>query len=215
MTIELIYDRDCPNVERSRANLGKALAAFPGETQWTEWDRGAPESPSHVRRYGSPTILVDGNDVAGGPASEAGPSCRLYRNSANRFDGAPSVEQIAMALIWKASHMGDSSACPACASDLQSDISSTSRNEILAAKRKIEVFSAGCPACEETITLVNRIACPSCEVSMLDMKQASAANRARKLGIRSVPAVVIDGRLADCCRGRGPEEAALRAAGIG
>ena len=28
------------------------------------------------------------------------------------------------------------------------------------AKRKIEVFSAGCPACEETVQLVNRIACP-------------------------------------------------------
>jgi len=33
----------------------------------------------------------------------------------------------------------------------------------MAEKRKIEVFSAGCAACEETIQLVNRIACPSCE----------------------------------------------------
>jgi hypothetical protein len=35
------------------------------------------------------------------------------------------------------------------------------------------------------------------------------------LGIRSVPAVVINGKLADCCAGRGPEEAVLRAAGVG
>jgi glutaredoxin 3 len=37
------------------------------------------------------------------------------------------------------------------------------------AKRKIEVFSAGCPACAETIELVNRAACPSCDISILDM----------------------------------------------
>jgi glutaredoxin 3 len=85
----------------------------------------------------------------------------------------------------------------------------------MATKRKIEVFSAGCPACEETIQLVNRTACPSCEVSVLDMKDASVAKRAKSLGVRSVPAVVIDGKLADRCAGRGPEEAALRAAGVG
>lgn len=85
----------------------------------------------------------------------------------------------------------------------------------MAVKRKIEVFTAGCPACEETIELVNRVTCPSCEVSVLDIKQASMAKRARELGIRSVPAVVIDGRLADCCAGRGPQEAALRTAGLG
>ncbi len=85
----------------------------------------------------------------------------------------------------------------------------------MATKRKIEVFSAGCPACQETIDLVNQVACPSCEVSVLDMQDASVASRARALGVRSVPAVVIDGKLADCCAGRGPAEATLRAAGLG
>ncbi|MCH7978013.1 MAG: thioredoxin family protein [Acidobacteria bacterium] len=85
----------------------------------------------------------------------------------------------------------------------------------MSAKRKIEVFSAGCPACEETIALVNRVACPSCEVSVLEMKDPGVASRAKSLGIRSVPAVVIDGKLADCCAGRGPDEAVLRAAGLG
>lgn len=82
-------------------------------------------------------------------------------------------------------------------------------------KRKIEVFSAGCPACEDTIALVNQIACPSCEVSVLDMHDTKVAKRAKSLGIRSVPAVVIDGKLADCCSGRGPDERVLRAAGLG
>ncbi len=82
-------------------------------------------------------------------------------------------------------------------------------------KRTIEVFSAGCPACEETIRLVNSVACPSCDVQVLDMRDASVARRARALGIRSVPAVAIDGQLASCCSGRSPEESVLRAAGLG
>jgi glutaredoxin 3 len=81
--------------------------------------------------------------------------------------------------------------------------------------RVIEIFSAGCPACEETVTLVNRIACPSCEVTVLDMHNPEVARRAKSLGIRSVPAVVINGTLADCRAGRGVDEATLRAAGLG
>jgi len=47
------------------------------------------------------------------------------------------------------------------------------------------------------------------------MKDPEVTGRANSLGIRSVPAVVIDGKLADCCAGRGPDEATLRAAGLG
>ena len=85
----------------------------------------------------------------------------------------------------------------------------------MSAKRKIEVFSAGCHVCQETIYMVNRIAGPSCEVSVLDMNKADVADRAKTLGIRSVPAVVIDGQLADCCDGRGPKVTTLLAAGLG
>ncbi len=85
----------------------------------------------------------------------------------------------------------------------------------MAAKRKVEVFSAGCPACDETVALVKSAACPSCDVTVLDMNDPTVARRAKGLGVRSVPAVVIDGKLADCCQGRGPDEATLRAAGLG
>jgi hypothetical protein len=47
------------------------------------------------------------------------------------------------------------------------------------------------------------------------MHDPKVAGRAKSIGTRSVPAVVIDGKLADCCTGRGPEEATLRAAGLG
>lgn len=82
-------------------------------------------------------------------------------------------------------------------------------------QRKVEIFSAGCPACEETVKMVQNIACPSCDVTVLDMNDADVAIRAKTLGIRSVPAVVVDGKLAECCENRGPEESSLKAAGIG
>lgn len=82
-------------------------------------------------------------------------------------------------------------------------------------RRRVEIYSAGCGACEDTVALVRRLACDSCEVVVRDMADSEVAARARELGIRSVPAVAVDGHLAACCAGRGPDEAALRAAGIG
>lgn len=82
-------------------------------------------------------------------------------------------------------------------------------------KRKVEIFSAGCPACAEAVDLVQKVACPSCEIEILDMNEPDIAQRARGLGVRSVPAVAVDGRLICCRRGAGIDEAALKAAGIG
>jgi glutaredoxin len=81
--------------------------------------------------------------------------------------------------------------------------------------RKIEVFSAGCPLCKDTVELVNRLSCPSCHVTVVDTQDIQGATRARELGVKSVPAVAINGKLADCCAGRGPDEATLRGAGLG
>ena len=81
--------------------------------------------------------------------------------------------------------------------------------------RTIEVFSAGCAVCTDTIAMVQRVACPSCEVVVLDMRDPEVVRRAQALGIRSIPAVVIDSTLAACCAERGPDEATLRAAGLG
>jgi glutaredoxin len=82
----------------------------------------------------------------------------------------------------------------------------------MSTKRKIEVFSAGCATCKETVELVKRLACSTHELLVHDMNKSEIASRAKTLGIRSVPAVVVDGKLASCCAERGPEEHALRAA---
>jgi glutaredoxin len=85
----------------------------------------------------------------------------------------------------------------------------------MADKRKIEIFSAGCATCHEAIEAVRREACSSCEVIVHDMKDIQVVRRAKDLGIRSVPAVVIDGKLASCCAGRGVDIAVLKSAGLG
>jgi glutaredoxin 3 len=85
----------------------------------------------------------------------------------------------------------------------------------MASKRKVEVFSAGCPACEEVVSRVRAIACPSCEVTVLDAHDGATARRAKSLGVLKLPAVVIDGTLADCCMGAGVNDSALKAAGLG
>ena len=82
-------------------------------------------------------------------------------------------------------------------------------------KRTVEIFSAGCPVCEDAIEMVQETACPACDVVVRDMNDPAAAERARTLGVRTVPAVAINGVLAGCCSGAGPDEATLRAAGLG
>jgi thioredoxin-like negative regulator of GroEL len=82
-------------------------------------------------------------------------------------------------------------------------------------KRKVEIFSAGCKVCEETVGWIQKLACSSCQVEVLDMQKEQVSSRAKQLGVRSVPAVAVDGKLLECCAGAGPQESDLIAAGVG
>lgn len=82
------------------------------------------------------------------------------------------------------------------------------------AKRQVEVFTAGCPICEPTVQLVEELACSDCEVTVYDLRE-QGADQARQYGVTTVPAVVVDGRLAACCDRSGPDRNQLQAAGIG
>lgn len=82
-------------------------------------------------------------------------------------------------------------------------------------KRKIEVFSAGCAICDEAVQTVNRIGCSSSEMEVLDMNKPEVARRAKALGISRVPAIVVDGKLLECCAAGPIDEQVLRAAGVG
>ena len=79
-------------------------------------------------------------------------------------------------------------------------------------KHRIEIYSAGCATCKETIEMVRKIAGSDHEVHIHDMHQEGVASRAKQHGVRSLPAVVVDGKLAGCCAGRGSDEHVLREA---
>ena len=77
-------------------------------------------------------------------------------------------------------------------------------------KHKIEIFSAGCKTCKDSIEAVRNLAGSEHEVVVYDMHQEHIANRAAQSGVRSLPAVMIDGKLAGCCSDRGVEERIVR-----
>ena len=87
MKIQLLYFPECPNVDAAREALRHALAAEQLGADVEEIDVEAPAAPEWARGWGSPTILIDGEDVAGQQPSGSS-CCRLYA------DGAPSVELI-------------------------------------------------------------------------------------------------------------------------
>jgi mercuric ion transport protein len=121
--IEFIYELNCPNVADARAQLRLALEQTGLPVHWQEWEHNDPNSPAYARRYGSPSILVDGEDVAGEPVAEklllrfrhfrhpwrsseavqrsaetAAPSCRIYTNAQGRNRGVPDAALIRTAL---------------------------------------------------------------------------------------------------------------------
>ena len=86
LQIELVYDPGCPNVDLARTVLTAACREASVPAVWTEWNSEDPDCPPHARNLGSPSILVNGEDVAPGPHPWAqrepgdGPRCRVYRD---------------------------------------------------------------------------------------------------------------------------------------
>ena len=87
-------------------------------------------------------------------------------------------------------------------------------------KRKVEIFTEGCPRCEPTVELVKSLSCEMCEVVVYDLSKGCDSNICRELvkeyGVEKFPSVAVDGKMLECCKnGNGPTERTLRAAGIG
>jgi len=86
-------------------------------------------------------------------------------------------------------------------------------------KRKVEVFTSGCFLCEEAVQLVKELACPNCEVTVYNLAEPCESrvciDKAKTYGVNAVPAVVVDGKLVECCERGKVNRQALVAAGIG
>lgn len=70
---------------------------------WTEWDSEDPACPEHTANLGSPTVLVNGEDVAPGPhpwtprEQGDGPRCRAYRDG-DALVPAPPLARVKQAI---------------------------------------------------------------------------------------------------------------------
>ncbi len=63
-------------------------------------------------------------------------------------------------------------------------------------KRQIEVFTAGCSMCNETVNLVKQ-AVSTCECEVVERRCTAneCCDEAKRYGIRSMPTVVVDGQI--------------------
>jgi len=96
--VELIYDKQCPNVERAREALILALNAAGLDQNWTEWDRDDPNLPEYAQGFGSPTILVDERDVSGAAPGDGANACRVYTGADGKLGGVPETDWIVAAI---------------------------------------------------------------------------------------------------------------------
>ncbi len=70
---------------------------------WTEWSSDDPDCPEYGLNLGTPSILVNGEDVAPGPHPWApwepgnGPRSRMYRDG-DAIVAAPPVTRVAEAI---------------------------------------------------------------------------------------------------------------------
>jgi hypothetical protein len=76
-TVQLLVFSGCPLAGAARESLRKALAEL-RITSYSEVDLLDPATPAELRTWGSPTILVDGEDVTGGRPGD-GIGCRVYQ----------------------------------------------------------------------------------------------------------------------------------------
>lgn len=100
MSIELIYEQGCPGLQATRHAVLEALTKLNMEAEWTEWEISDPGLPAHAEGFGSPTVLVEGRDVAGEPPENEKARCRLYRGLSGQSN-APSSDIICQALREK------------------------------------------------------------------------------------------------------------------
>jgi mercuric ion transport protein len=99
--VDLVYDRECPNVQEARSLLREALTEVGLFPVWREWESEAAETPPELRSLGSPTILVDGVDVSGNDKGDVQPGancCRLYPHH-GRLRGVPELGVVKSAII--------------------------------------------------------------------------------------------------------------------
>lgn len=86
-------------------------------------------------------------------------------------------------------------------------------------KRQIEIFTAGCPVCEQTVKMVQELACKNCEITIYDLvkqrEDKTCITKVKEYDIQRIPAVAVNGKLLSCCKTNAISREALIKAGVG
>ena len=98
MQVELVYEKTCPNIEAARTQLLRAFVEAGATPHWLEWEVSTPDAPAHIHGFGSPSILIDGQDVSGDMAEGNNYCCRVYSHGNDASKGVPAMEDIVHAI---------------------------------------------------------------------------------------------------------------------
>jgi hypothetical protein len=98
--VELLWWEGCPSTERALDAVREALAEIGlDDVQVRMREIQTDEDAQNARFLGSPTILIDGEDIVPGAADEQiGLSCRVYRQRDGRISPLPDPDDLREAL---------------------------------------------------------------------------------------------------------------------
>lgn len=97
--IELLWWEGCPSTERALQELRGALLDLGLESLEPRMREIRSQSEAEQAGFvGSPTILVDGRDVAPAPGEPVALACRVYRRRDGRISPTPDPDDLREAL---------------------------------------------------------------------------------------------------------------------
>ena len=95
MRAELLWWAGCPSTERARELLAEALERHGLDPAAIEMREIRTEDDASAEGFvGSPTIRLDGVEVAPEPGEPVGLSCRVYRTRDGRVSPVPDPKDI-------------------------------------------------------------------------------------------------------------------------
>lgn len=99
-SIEFLYYEECPSHQRALDLLHEAVARASVDAPITVIRVATDDDAQRYTFFGSPTIRIDGVDIAPLPEGLAQPAltCRAYRTAEGRISPLPPSELIAAAL---------------------------------------------------------------------------------------------------------------------
>ncbi|MBR32169.1 MAG: hypothetical protein CMN77_12765 [Spirochaetaceae bacterium] len=95
MKISIIYEPDCPNYGQARS-LVEEVCSSEGVDYSIEMIDSTIESSSDFRKYGSPTVFVEGRELE--PSGDSGNCCRVYTGDRGQLQGVLSRAAILEAI---------------------------------------------------------------------------------------------------------------------